>query len=265
MRSVRAWNPRLFILFLQDVKWEKGEMGRVKPPKSINIGVFNERGCSTNEVKKGEIGIMFLRRRLDVYTVSETTLKRWGYVWCGGQWLEEDTLGKHSCISSTFHLLNGTWIFPTAQLHVHKRCSRRDHIVGWRLSNFLLLLLLLLICICGFAIKKQCTCGCILSPLTSIPYIMFTALGTCEHDHVIIYHISWSQIDSQVQHRMSLQSIQRTVTSVVCRVEHVGKLPQAPRALFLLTQLMCAEQELVVGNSWFKKNYVYKYTWLREA
>ena len=28
---------------------------------------------------------------------------------------------------------------------------------------------------------------------------------------------------------------------------------------------MCAEQELVVGNSWFKKNDVYKYTWLRKA
>ena len=26
---------------------------------------------------------------------------------------------------------------------------------------------------------------------------------------------------------------------------------------------MCAEQELVVGNSWFKKNDVFKYTWLR--
>ena len=26
---------------------------------------------------------------------------------------------------------------------------------------------------------------------------------------------------------------------------------------------MCAEQELVVGDSWFKKNYVYKHTWLR--
>ena len=26
---------------------------------------------------------------------------------------------------------------------------------------------------------------------------------------------------------------------------------------------MCTEQELVVGNSWFKKNDVYKYTWLR--
>ena len=29
--------------------------------------------------------------------------------------------------------------------------------------------------------------------------------------------------------------------------------------------MMCAEQELEVGNSWFKKNYVYKYTWLRMA
>ena len=28
---------------------------------------------------------------------------------------------------------------------------------------------------------------------------------------------------------------------------------------------MCAEQELVVGNSWSKKNDVYKYTWLRMA
>ena len=28
---------------------------------------------------------------------------------------------------------------------------------------------------------------------------------------------------------------------------------------------MCAEQELVVGNSWFKKNDVNKYTWLRMA
>ena len=30
-------------------------------------------------------------------------------------------------------------------------------------------------------------------------------------------------------------------------------------------QEMCAEQELVVGNSGFKKNYVYKYTWVRMA
>ena len=27
--------------------------------KSLNIGVFNVRGCSTNEAKKGEIGKMF--------------------------------------------------------------------------------------------------------------------------------------------------------------------------------------------------------------
>ena len=33
------------------------------------------RGCSTNEVKKGEIGNMFLRRRLDVCALSKTKLK----------------------------------------------------------------------------------------------------------------------------------------------------------------------------------------------
>ena len=30
-------------------------------------------------------------------------------------------------------------------------------------------------------------------------------------------------------------------------------------------QEMCAEQELVVGNSWFEKKDMYKYTWLRIA
>ena len=44
---------------------EKGE-GRVKPPESLNSCAFNVRGCSTNEVKKGEIGKMFLMRRFDV-------------------------------------------------------------------------------------------------------------------------------------------------------------------------------------------------------
>ena len=29
-------------------------------------------GCSTNEVKKGEIGKMFLKRRFDVCALSET-------------------------------------------------------------------------------------------------------------------------------------------------------------------------------------------------
>ena len=44
----------------------KEREGRVKPPQSINIGVFNVRGYNTSEAKKGEIGKMFLRRRFDV-------------------------------------------------------------------------------------------------------------------------------------------------------------------------------------------------------
>ena len=50
----------------------KGE-GRVMPPQSLSIGVFNVHGCSTNKVKKGEICKMFLRRRLDVCALNETS------------------------------------------------------------------------------------------------------------------------------------------------------------------------------------------------
>ena len=57
----------------------RGE-GRVKPPQSLNIGVFNVRGCSTNEAKKGEFCKIFLRRRFDVCALSETKLKGKGEV-----------------------------------------------------------------------------------------------------------------------------------------------------------------------------------------
>ena len=59
------------------------EEGRVKSPQSLNIGVFNVRGCSTNEAKKGEIGKMFLMRRFDVCAVSETNLNGKGEVMFG--------------------------------------------------------------------------------------------------------------------------------------------------------------------------------------
>ena len=56
---------------------------RVMPPKSLNIGVFNVRGCSTNEVKKSEIGKRFLRWRLDMWALSQTKLKGRGEVMFG--------------------------------------------------------------------------------------------------------------------------------------------------------------------------------------
>ena len=57
--------------------------GRVKPLQSLNIGVFNVRGCSTNEVKKGEIGKMLSKQRFDVCALSETKLKGKGVVMFG--------------------------------------------------------------------------------------------------------------------------------------------------------------------------------------
>ena len=70
----------------------RGE-GRVKPPQSLNIGAFYVRGCSKNEVKKGEIGKMFLRRRLDVCALSKTKLKGRGEVMFG------EVVGRVSCVA----------------------------------------------------------------------------------------------------------------------------------------------------------------------
>ena len=75
-----ATNPHLCILLLRDVKSGRGE-GKASP--ILNIGVFNVRGCSTNEAKKGEIGKMFLRRRFDVCALSETKLKGKGEIMFG--------------------------------------------------------------------------------------------------------------------------------------------------------------------------------------
>ena len=59
---------------------EKGE-GRVKPPQSINVGVFKVRGKEEQmKLKKGEIGKRFLRRRLALCALTETTLKGKGEV-----------------------------------------------------------------------------------------------------------------------------------------------------------------------------------------
>ena len=74
-RSVGARNPHLCISFLRDAKSDKGERWRIETPQFLNIGVFNVRGCSTNEVKKDEISKMFLRQRLDVCAQGETKLK----------------------------------------------------------------------------------------------------------------------------------------------------------------------------------------------
>ena len=62
---------------------QRKRRGEVKPPLFLNIGIFDVRGCSTSEVKKGEIGKMFLRRRLDVCALSETKLKERGEVMFG--------------------------------------------------------------------------------------------------------------------------------------------------------------------------------------
>ena len=65
-----GWEP-LSLYFISPIRQVRergggGGEGRVKPPQSLNICVFNVHGYSTNEVKKGEIGKMFRRWSVDV-------------------------------------------------------------------------------------------------------------------------------------------------------------------------------------------------------
>ena len=85
MRPRNFYLIELIMLSNYVVLWQVREWreGRVKPSQSLNIGVFNVRGCSTNEAKKGEISKMFLRRRFDVCALSETKLKGKGEVMFG--------------------------------------------------------------------------------------------------------------------------------------------------------------------------------------
>ena len=75
-----------------------------------------------------------------------------------------ECLLKHSCpivwensyeqvCAQHFGKPNGTCFFLTAQLHMRKRYLKWDSLVGWWLSNFLLLLLLLLF-------PRTCVGGC---------------------------------------------------------------------------------------------------------
>ena len=76
------WEPSA--LYFIPPRRQVGERGygRVKPIQ-LNIGVFIMRGCSTNDVKKGENGKNVFERRLDVCALSETKFKRKGEVLVG--------------------------------------------------------------------------------------------------------------------------------------------------------------------------------------
>ena len=86
-----SWEPPSLYFIPPRCQVNDREERRVKLPQSLNIDVFNVRGCSTSEVKKGEIRKMFLRRRLGVCAISETMLKGkgkvvgWQGVWRGGR------------------------------------------------------------------------------------------------------------------------------------------------------------------------------------
>ena len=52
-----------------------GVAGRLTSPRTLVVGSFNVRGCSSIESKRCEIGCMFDSRGMDVLALCETKMK----------------------------------------------------------------------------------------------------------------------------------------------------------------------------------------------
>ncbi|XP_071539225.1 craniofacial development protein 2-like [Panulirus ornatus] len=63
----------------------RSHAGSAHPPRRLRVGCLNVCGCN-QDVKKGEIGSMFEERNLDVLALSETKLKGKGEEWFGNVW-----------------------------------------------------------------------------------------------------------------------------------------------------------------------------------
>ena len=85
LRGGGAWGLRTLtsVFYSSEMSSQRKGRGEGKAYQTLNIGVCNVRGCSTNDAQKGEIGKMFLRRRFDVCALSDTKLKGKGEVMFG--------------------------------------------------------------------------------------------------------------------------------------------------------------------------------------
>ncbi|XP_071512677.1 uncharacterized protein [Panulirus ornatus] len=63
----------------------RSHAGSAHPPRRLRVGCLNVCGCN-QDVKKGKIGSMFEERNLDVLALSETKLKGKGEEWFGNVW-----------------------------------------------------------------------------------------------------------------------------------------------------------------------------------
>ena len=213
-----------------------GVAGKLISPRTLVVGSLNVRGCSSIESKRCEIGCMFGRRGMDVLALFETKMKGKGEVAFG------EVTGRVSGVKrgrarEGVALLLSEWMGN--KVVEWKEVSSRLMWVRVRMGNEC------------WAFVSAYGLGCERSEEMQDEFwndLTRCVDGLSTRNYVVVFGDLNARVgDGEVE-------------GVVGKYGVPGENESSERLLD-----MCVEQELVIGNSFFKKKEINKYTWIGVA
>ena len=198
------------------------------------IGSLNVRGCSTNVGKRCEIGDLFVRRKMDVLALCETKMKGKGEVQFGG------VNGRVSGVQNG-RAREGVAILMSEWL--------QKNVIEWKEESSRVMWVRVRLGRENWAFVSAYGPGSEREEEERVTF--WNDLTECVeclkvNSSVVVLGDLNARVGSEV------------VDGVVGRYGVEGRNVSGESLLD-----MCIEQELVVGNSYFKKKSVNKYTWVR--
>ena len=202
--------------------------------KTLILGALNVRGCGTSEVKRSEIGSMFVRRKMDVCALSETKMKGKGEVMFG------NVVGRVSGVERG-RGREGVALLVSEELN---HCVKEWKEISARLM--------------WVRMKMGCE-----------TWIFVSAYGPGSErtdEERESFYVELTDCVERLERMGNVVVLgdlnarvgDVPVPGVVGRYGVPGRNESGERMLE-----MCVEREMVVMNTWFEKKNIHKYTWAR--
>ncbi|XP_071512709.1 craniofacial development protein 2-like [Panulirus ornatus] len=212
----------------------RSHTGSAHPPRRLRLGCQNVCGCN-QDVKKGEIGSMFEERNLDVLALSETKLKGKGEEWFG------NVLGVKSGVSERTIAREGVAVLLKQELWEYViECKKVNSRLIW--------------------VKLK---------VDGERWVIIGAYapGHEKKDHE--RQVFWEQLNERVSgfdardRVIVMGDLNAKVSNVavegIIGIHGVFSVVNRNGEEFVD---LCAEKGLVIGNTWFKKRDIHKYTYV---
>ena len=229
------WESPPLYIFPQRQHERGGVAGRLTSPRTLVVGSLYVRGCSSIESKRCEIGCMFGRRGMDVLALCETKMKGKGEVAFG------EVTGRVSGVergrAREGVALLSEWM--------------RNKVVEWKEVSSRLMWVRVRMGRECWAFVSAYVPGCERSEEERDEFwndLTRCVDGLSTRNYVVVLGDLNARVgDGEVE-------------GVVGKYGVPGENESGERLLD-----MCVEQELVIGNTFFKKKGINKYTWIRVA